>query len=159
MANCQNSLDEASALNGTFKTILPFFIKSWERKRGICWIFTGQSQKHLKLIVERSHFCGTDWHPEIRTNLVCHQDKRQFQGLFRHWSFFNTCSLKQQQEAACTPCPQARPSRAQSYHVSHRNYPCCMLSHQTHNEGEQWPRSLQQICSSLPANAKDFQSV
>lgn len=72
MANCENSSDKASALDGTLKIILLFSIKAWERKRGICWIFTGQSQKHLKLIAERSHFYGTDWYPEIRTNLVCH---------------------------------------------------------------------------------------
>lgn len=60
MANCENSSDKASALDGTLKIILLFSIKAWERKRGICWIFTGQSQKHLKLIAERSHFYGTD---------------------------------------------------------------------------------------------------
>ena len=72
VANCQNSLDEASVLDGTLKIILLFSVKAWERKRGICSIFTGQSQNHLKLIAERSHFYGTDWHPEMRTNLVCH---------------------------------------------------------------------------------------
>lgn len=72
VANCQNSSDEVSTLDGTSKIILLFSIRAWEKKRGICWIFTGQNQKHLKIIAERSHFCGTDRHPEIRTNLVCH---------------------------------------------------------------------------------------